>query len=131
MLRSSKRFNASFFPAHLNPAEPLAPRKALDPNLPSTPAAQKQWRGSRPSSARVQLSISQGGLTQRKNNPTWPIGWRAEGGGMSGYGILVPLSSEYHFQSGVKYRQLAGLRLTAYGTVPWYYSTVACCFFLE
>ena len=65
---------------------------------------------------------------QRKNNLTWRKGWRAEGGGMPGHSVLVPLSSEHHFQSGVKYRCLVGLRLTPYGTVPCYYSTVACCF---
>ena len=48
---------------------------------------------------------------------------------MSGHSALVPLSSEHHFQTGVKYRRLAGLRLTPYGTVPRYYSTVACCLF--
>lgn len=66
---------------------------------------------------------------QRENNPTWPKGWRPEGGGMSGHGLLVPLSSEHHFKSGVKHQRLAGLHLTPYGTAHWYYSTVVCCFF--
>lgn len=44
---------------------------------------------------------------------------------MSGHGVLVPVGSKHHFQSGVKYWQLVGLCLTPQGTAPWYYSTVA------
>lgn len=45
---------------------------------------------------------------------------------MPGHAVLVPLSSEHHFHSKFTYRRLAGLHLTP----PWYYSTVACCFFV-
>lgn len=52
---------------------------------------------------------------QRKHNPSWPS-W-LEGSGLSVHSILVPLSSEHHFQSGVKYQWLVGLCLAPYTTV--------------